>query len=332
MSSVIRLVQIGLGLIISILCIWLALKDVPLLDLGALLAGVSPLWILLALLSQLVSLVARVARWWYLLGGRARLENAFWAQAIGFFFTNVFPLRMGEPARIVALTLSDRVPLAHVAATVVLERLFDVACIVLLLIGLLPLVDVPDTVRQAGLLFGTLAALGFCLVIGLTVMGETGCRLVDHWLARVLPGHSAILTARWREAQQGLAVALHPSTLLPVLGWTLATWLCSITTYWCVLRAFSTNGQLIEAALMVVALSLAFAVPSTPGFFGIAQWVGQQALLLPFAGRYTATSALGVSITGHLVYYVLTTGLGIIGLGRLGQSITNLRRAMSRLA
>ena len=54
--------------------------------------------------------------------------------------------------------------------------------------------------------------------------------------------------------------------------------------------------------------------------------VGQQALVLPFGAKYDTASALAITLTAHLVYYVPTTALGVIGLWRLGASLMHLGR------
>ncbi len=99
--------------------------------------------------------------------------------------------------------------------------------------------------------------------------------------------------------------------------------------YWCVLRAFQPLARPVEAAFVVAALSLAITVPSSPGFIGVFQWVGQQALVLPFGAKYDLASALAITLTAHLVYYLLTTALGVIGLWRFGQSFAQLGRVIS---
>ena len=80
----------------------------------------------------------------------------------------------------------------------------------------------------------------------------------------------------------------------------------------------------------VVALAFAVAVPSSPGFIGIFQLAGQQALVLPFGAKYDASTALAITITAHLTYYLLTTGLGIVGLWQLGESFGHLGRTLTR--
>ncbi|MBI3799198.1 MAG: flippase-like domain-containing protein [Deltaproteobacteria bacterium] len=112
------------------------------------------------------------------------------------------------------------------------------------------------------------------------------------------------------------------------VGWSLVAWTFSIAVYCCVLRAFQPDSRLVEAAFMMVALSFAVAVPSSPGFIGVFQLVGQQALVLPFGAKYNAASALAITVTAHLLYYLLTTTLGVIGLWRSGESFLNLGRVL----
>jgi uncharacterized membrane protein YbhN (UPF0104 family) len=90
--------------------------------------------------------------------------------------------------------------------------------------------------------------------------------------------------------------------------------------YFCSTRAFNEQGALLEAAFLVVAISLAITVPSSPGFVGVFQLVGQQALALPFGAKGDVASALAITLAAHLTYYVLTTILGVLATWRVGGS------------
>ena len=81
---------------------------------------------------------------------------------------------------------------------------------------------------------------------------------------------------------------------------------------------------------MIASLSLAVIVPSSPGFIGVFQFVGQQALVIPFGDKYSVSSALAITLIAHIVYYVLSTLLGMIGLWRIGQSFADLRGSVAR--
>lgn len=81
---------------------------------------------------------------------------------------------------------------------------------------------------------------------------------------------------------------------------------------------------------MVATISLAIAIPAAPGFIGVYQWAGQQALILPFPQLYTASSALSIAIISHLGGYLLGNILGVIGLWYFGQSFSGLGQKLKK--
>ena len=88
-------------------------------------------WLVPAGIFQVLAILARAQRWVVLLEQGARLGASFWAQGVGYLFTNVLPLRMGEPARVLIMAERCRLPVMQVATTAVVERLLDTATIVL---------------------------------------------------------------------------------------------------------------------------------------------------------------------------------------------------------
>src|SRR5262245_53841093 len=88
---------------LSVLCLWLAFHKVPLDQLLQALGGANSVFLLAAVVAQLLGVVTRAWRWLVILDKDTGLANAFWAQGVGFLFTNVFPLRLGEPARVLVM-------------------------------------------------------------------------------------------------------------------------------------------------------------------------------------------------------------------------------------
>jgi uncharacterized membrane protein YbhN (UPF0104 family) len=105
----------------------------------------------------------------------------------------------------------------------------------------------------------------------------------------------------------------------------------SALVFWCVIRVFQPDGLVIEAVFMMVALALAVTVPSSPGFIGIFQFTGQQALVLPFGAKYNSSSALAITLSAHLVYYLLTTVIGLVAIWMTGTSFSKLTNRVSEL-
>ncbi|MGO9018997.1 MAG: lysylphosphatidylglycerol synthase transmembrane domain-containing protein [Syntrophobacteraceae bacterium] len=313
------------GIGASVLCFWLAIRHVPFDQLAATLTGAHYSWLLLALLCQLLAVFARAKLWAALLDHKARTLDTFWSEAIGYLFTNILPLRMGDPARIFALSRRSKLPIVQVAASACIERVFDLGTITLALVALIPLMNVPTQAKRAGEIFGLLVVLVFISLVLLLRFRSLGERLVLS-LSKRLPASLAerLLTSS-RHLFDGIAVFGNGRIVLCAILWSLWTWALTVGMYWCVLKGFRADATLVEATFMVVAICLAVTIPFSPGGIGVVQWVGQQALVLPFGAKYDLTSALAVILTAHLAYYIVTCLLGLAGLSLFGLSFRNLR-------
>jgi uncharacterized protein (TIRG00374 family) len=308
----------------------LALRTVPVDKLASALSQANYLWLAPTLLLQFLSTLLRAERWRVLLNRRVTLVESFWAYSVGFVFTNIFPFRLGEPARIAVLAGQRRLPVVEVAATVGVERLLDIISVVVILLAVLPFMSIPSEVIQAEILFGAGAITGLSVIFILVKSSDQSEAFLRRQLGAILPTYADAIMARWVELVRGAAVLTHRSIGLQAIGWSIAAWLCSIGIQWTIMRAFQPTAGLLEAAFMVAALALAIAVPAGPGFIGVYQWIGQQSLVRPFPQLYTASIALGIAITAHLAYYLFTTGLGLIGLWYFGQSFIGLRHRLNR--
>ena len=328
--AMLRSVRFWLGGCLSLLCLWLAIRNVPFADLVHSLSRARYIWLLPAFVLQLFGVVTRAQRWVVLLREKNdRLSDSFWAQGIGYLFTNVLPLRMGEPARVVVMSERCGLAVMQVAASALVERLLDVATVVFVLLLVLPWMHVPDLVIRAGTTFGVVVLLTLVSVALVVRFRERSERLMQTFCKYIpfLPADWVVV--RWKELVQGLVPLTQWRVAVRAISWSVVTWACSIGTFWCVLYSFNTSATMVEAAFMVVALALAVTVPSSPGFIGVFQLVGQQALVLPFGTKYDVSSALAITLTAHLTYYLFTSALGVIGLWRLGESFASLGRIIT---
>lgn len=94
---------------------------------------VNYLWIFLVLLAFTISNISRAKRWQMLirpLGYEVRLINAFFTVVIGYFANLGLP-RMGEIVRPGLLARYEKAPLEKIMGTVVADRVFDVASILI---------------------------------------------------------------------------------------------------------------------------------------------------------------------------------------------------------
>src|SRR5205814_5412390 len=141
-------------------------------------------WLLPALAMLAVSIFLKAERWRYLFARATRpaTRPVVAALLIGYFFNNVLPARAGEAARVLALRRRAGTSRAEAGATVVLERAYDVLCLLLLLFVTLPWLPGVTWLRAAVVL-GVVVATG--LVAAMVILAVWGLRPV-HFALRPL--------------------------------------------------------------------------------------------------------------------------------------------------
>ena len=86
-----KVVQLTIGVAISVICLWLALRSVPFQELTSVLGQANYFWLIPSIFLLFIATLIRAARWQVLLGKRVSLVEAFWAYSVGFIFTTRRP-------------------------------------------------------------------------------------------------------------------------------------------------------------------------------------------------------------------------------------------------
>ena len=121
-----------LGIAISVIAIWVLIGSVDIQSALRVLATASPAWIVVMLITCLVDIGARGARWRALLAPIAPLpyRTVLGYTYIGYLANNVLPARLGELYRSHALGEGEGVSRPTVLGTVVVERVVDTVMVV----------------------------------------------------------------------------------------------------------------------------------------------------------------------------------------------------------
>ena len=284
-------------------------------------------YLLPALAVVLLYLLARAVRWRILLGSQVSLSRCFWIGNVGYLVSNVFPLRLGDPARAVIVGQGGQVSIAAALSTVVVERVLDMLMVVLILAGVAPFVTGVGDAVSMGVVAGALALTALAVLILLAFRPDWG-----RWLVRrVLGWVPRIDRERWQRTLDGLFDGLAPLRSwrrgLALLAWSAVTWACVVGYYWALLRAFMPRPPILAAPFMVSAIGLGMAVPSTPGAMGLFHAIARYALVIPFG--VPTGQAVSIAFASHAFQYILILILGLIGLAREGLSFARLRADVS---
>ncbi|MCP5006779.1 MAG: flippase-like domain-containing protein [Planctomycetes bacterium] len=123
-----------LGIIVSVSCSWLFVRKVEWTSLNRAFTEAKYIYVIPTIIILFASHYVRSIRWSWLLAPvkRVTIINVFSAIIIGFMANNILPARVGEIIRPLMIGKKENIRLSTVAATVIIERVFDVLSLIVL--------------------------------------------------------------------------------------------------------------------------------------------------------------------------------------------------------
>lgn len=324
------------GIVLSLLLLWWALRDVSLGEVAREIGAADPLLFLLAILATLAGFWFRAVRWGILLlpaHPDVPFRPRFAATVIGFAANNLLPARVGEFARAYALTRLGDVRIGASLATLVVERLLDGLVLVGLLFASMATAGFPlagdaggfDPRTAARAVAIVMAGLGVAL-FAMVLAPRLAVRMCHAVTGRILPKRlrQPVLVA-FRSFLEGLLVLRNGRLFLASAGLALAQWLFTAVSFLLAFRAFDIDGVGFAAAVFLQSLvSLAVAIPSSPGFFGPFEAAAKLGLAL---WGVSATKAVSFAVGFHIGGFIPVTVLGIYYVWRSGLSWGEVRHS-----
>jgi uncharacterized protein (TIRG00374 family) len=291
-------------------------------------------WLALSLATMFANLAIRALRWQYLLEplGRVSFRSSFRATAVGFAATGVLPARAGEVIRPYFLARHERMSVTGAFATIILERLLDIATVLVLLASYVfgfgremgqsnPSIFL--ALKWSGALAG--AASLVALVVLFMMAGDPArLRQTFERLEQVLPSALAGLIARIAEKfATGLGAIRRPGRLLGALVWSFPLWLSIALGIWAAAKAFDIAVPFTGSFLMIALLVVGVAVP-TPGAIG----GFHEAFRIGATMFYGASDAdaVAAAIVLHLFSIGPAVFLGLLFAAQEGLNVSGMRR------
>src|SRR5215216_7985982 len=181
--------QFWLGVLISIVFIWLALRGLRLKEFWDSVKGANYIWLLPGIGVYFVGVWVRAWRWHYLLGPIKKIptEIMFPITTIGYMGNNVYPARAGEVLRAVILKRKEGVSVSASLATIIVERIFDgVVMLAFVFLNLSELAKLTNTSGMVGsiqqvAIIGTGVFLGALAVFLLAAMFPQSAMKIGLW-------------------------------------------------------------------------------------------------------------------------------------------------------
>ena len=317
--------QFWIGVLISALFIWLALRGLRLEEFWGAIEQANYWWLIPGVAVYFVGVWARAWRWHYLLDPIRKIptKTMFPITAIGYMGNNVYPARAGEVLRAVILKRKEGVSVSASLATIIVERIFD--GVVMLAFVFVNLPELAKLTSESGLVgniqqvavIGTGIFLGALAIFLLAAMFPRTTAKTGLWfIYRLAPKrlHERIFSVMGKFLD-GLASLRSPLNVLMVFFTSVIIWLLETGKYWFVMHAFPFNVNFFALMLMNGIVNLATTIPSAPGYIGTFDAPG--VAVLKAYGIDQATAA-GYTLVLHVALWLPITLLGAYYLTREG--------------
>jgi uncharacterized protein (TIRG00374 family) len=264
------------------------------------------------------TLMLRAWRWCVLLraAGPVSLGDAFWATAAGVFGNTFLPARAGEVVR--AYMISGRgLPMPFVLATALAERVVDaviLAVIASCVLFLLP--DPPGWLRATAKPFAILGLVGAITIVIVPFLGPRA-----RWLIELLPFPPALkprLSDGLEQGLRGMRVFHDPGRITGFIALALAIWGADAAGTVIGGAALGISISPAAALLLIAGLSLGSALPATPGYVGVYQFVA-----------VTVLSPFGLRREEAIAYILVAQALMLLVVGMWG-GLALMRRGAVR--
>jgi uncharacterized protein (TIRG00374 family) len=269
-----------------------------------------PLVLLACLPLVLINMLLRAVRWRALLDTSPK-STSYWsvfsALMIGYLANNVLPARAGDLVRIYSLSSQVKLSRSYILATVFIERLLDMAGIILVLALATITSPLPDWLRKGATV---LAIATLISIIALIILGIAGERIV--WrlicpLAVRAPSLANRLQVYTTEFILGIQNFRKPTVIIVFFASTAGIWILEIAIVLFVANAFSLPLAGFDAAILMLFSLFSSLIPALPGQIGtfeLAMVTGLQ-----FLGHRGAT----VLPFAFMLHIVLLGGTALIG-------------------
>jgi uncharacterized protein (TIRG00374 family) len=305
---------------ITVLFLWLALRDVSFREVWAAIARAD--WLVLLGMSvppYLIAVHARALRWRHLTNPIQRIDTPplYRAVAVGFMANNLFPLRMGEVVRSWYLARETGASTAAIFGTVILERVIDTIFVIGLALGALAVLGADrGGVMARGALMLVPVALAPVVALGSLRMAPERTLSLTRALLRPLSERAAGFTEHHlRRFAEGLGALRGGSHLVWIGVHSLVIWLVwsplpFVAGFLALDLEFGSLREMVLASwVTLAAVGVAVAIPSAPGFFGPYQYACRLALS-PFGVGEAEAVALGILFNS--VFWATLTALGLL--------------------
>ena len=317
-----------LGIIISIVFLWISFKGTNWSDFIISFQNVNYYFIIAAMGVLIASVWVRAVRWKLLLSnvGTAPDVELYKATMVGYMGNNILPLKMGELLRAYAISRNTNIIFSGAFSSIIIERIIDTISFLLIVTVIFTFVPITELTQTIAII-GLFTVSGFML---LTFILFKYAYQFKNWymkkeqylteknkktLAKYLVGFCKGIEGLWQNPNHGLMIVLS------FLLWALYF----VVIFLCIV-AFNFEISLVDMMKMNILVmtftTLVTLIPSAPGTIGTYQAVTIAALEIM---NINVNTARAFAVMSHLVQYIPYTIIGLYYFFKLNLHIADLK-------
>ncbi len=320
-------IHLLIGLVIIVLSLFYAFRGVEISELKSALLQANYAYLLPAIFIVAITFLFRAMRWRFLIRSvkEVKTTDLFSPLMVGFM-GNMLPARAGEFIRIYLLSKKENISFSSSTATIVIERLFDLALVLLLLLGVLLFIpevftsaDAEGTGQMIDYInyFGKISLTIFLLILVFSFLlqfkNDLAMKIVNICIKPFSPKWKDKIVEIVHSFTEGLKILRDVRGFISTVVLSFLVWAGIILTNYPLILAFGIENQLpVISSIVVISLFIAIFITifPTPGFLGSFHLACVAALHGIF-GIDKAT-ALSFGIVAWIVSMGFVVGVGAI--------------------
>ncbi len=315
-----KLIKYIVATAILALSLYLSARQIAFDELLIQLQGLDYVWVLYSIPAIIASNIIRALRWQEILAPlstEVKTHNAFSAIMIGHLL-NSFTLRFGELARPIILAKKEKLPIAAVISTAVLEGGVDFAFLLILFFISLIFLSEPlfKLMNFDSVLQGSLGMILIVFVVLATIFFIYRFRQkLWQWLKSILPAKFAHkLEDSMLAFVQSFISLRNPLFYFKMTIYTILLWLSYALIMYLVFFAFPFQSAIhlsfIDSIILVVFAGLATAIAFTPGAVGVYHLI--VASIMTTLYSITSNEAFAYATIIHIITLLVHSFIGAI--------------------
>ncbi len=260
----------------------------------------------------------RSLRWRVLVQSEKKISvlSVFWANMAGYMGNIYLPARAGEILRSALLGKKSGAGTSFVLATALTERVMD--AVVLVIIGSVSMlwqVNMPASILSAIRIMAIASIVLLCGIVLVPYQEKLVIKILGSLpLSKPLTQKVSEQASRFLLGMRSLQ---NIRRLALFLSLTLVIWLVDGISIVIGARIVSQVLNIYQALIFLSALGLSSAIPSTPGYIGVYQFVAVL-VLVPFG--FTRSDALAYILIIQISGYLIITFWGLIGVSLINKT------------